>query len=354
MNPPPQKKLSPPKFRKLLLTWFDKHGRHDLPWQQDISAYRVWISEIMLQQTQVTTVIDYFNRFMQRFPDVTTLAQADIDEVLHLWSGLGYYARGRNLHKAAQIIFAEHGGELPTTLEEITTLPGIGRSTGGAILAIAHGKRHAILDGNVKRVLTRLQCIEGQPDASATQKILWPLAESLTPTERVADYTQAIMDLGATLCTRSKPACEICPVTTLCAAYRTNTQDLYPTKKQRKKIPTKQGRFLRLTNPQQEVLLYRRPPVGIWGGLWCLPEIDLKEDPVLWCHENGLEPIAAPVNLPSLKHTFTHYHFEMLPIEIQLASHSQKVMDSDSWLWYNSANPTNLGLAKPMRKLILG
>ena len=209
----------------------------------------------MLQQTQVTTVIDYFNRFMQRFPTVVDLAKADIDDVLHLWSGLGYYARGRNLHKAARIICEQHAGELPTTLEDIIALPGIGRSTGSAILAIAHGKRHAILDGNVKRVLTRLQCIEGQPDSSATQKILWPLAESLTPESRIPDYTQAIMDLGATLCTRTNPSCEQCPVANCCDAYRSNTQALYPTKKQRKKIPTKQGRFLRLINHKKQACL---------------------------------------------------------------------------------------------------
>ena len=312
------------------------------------------MSEIMLQQTQVTTVIDYFNRFMQRFPTVVDLAKADIDDVLHLWSGLGYYARGRNLHKAARIICEQHAGELPTTLEDIIALPGIGRSTGSAILAIAHGKRHAILDGNVKRVLTRLQCIEGQPDSSATQKILWPLAESLTPKSRIPDYTQAIMDLGATLCTRTNPSCEQCPVANCCDAYRSNTQALYPTKKQRKKIPTKQGRFLRLINQQHEILLFRRPPAGIWGGLWCLPEIDLDKNPAKWCTENGLTLNSTPVELPTLKHTFTHYHLEMLPLEIVVTVKANIVMDSDSWLWYNSAGPANLGLAKPMRTLILG
>ena len=306
----------------------------------------------MLQQTQVAMVIDYFNRFMQRFPTVDDLARADIDEVLHLWSGLGYYARGRNLHKAAQIICAEYGGELPTTLDEITALPGIGRSTGSAILAIAHGQRHAILDGNVKRVLTRLQCIEGPPDSSATQKVLWPLAQSLTPRSRIPQYTQAIMDLGATLCTRSNPACDDCPVENLCSAKKTGTQASYPNKKPRKKIPTKQARYLRVINSANEVLLYRRPPSGIWGGLWCLPELADGEEISEWCEKNGFSLQHEPLALAPHKHTFTHFHLEMLPIEIEVSANSSIIMDTDNYIWYNPNKPANLGLAKPMAKLI--
>ena len=308
----------------------------------------------MLQQTQVATVIDYFNRFMQRFPSVERLANANIDEVLHLWSGLGYYARGRNLHKAAKIIRDEHNGELPATLEEITALPGIGRSTGSAILAIAHGKRHAILDGNVKRVLTRLRCIEGPPDASATQKVLWPLAESLTPHARIADYTQAIMDLGATLCRRSNPDCEICPVENLCEAKSTGTQADFPNKKPRKKIPTREARFLRILNSTQNVLLYRRPPSGIWGGLWCLPELKADESIERWCENNGFKLQGEPHDLAPHKHTFTHFHLRMLTTEIEVGANSSIIMDTENYAWYDPRNPTNLGLAKPMAKFIHG
>lgn len=308
----------------------------------------------MLQQTQVTTVIDYFNRFMQRFPSVQALADADIDEVLHLWSGLGYYARGRNLHKAAEIICQEHGGELPTTLEAITALPGIGRSTGSAILAIAHGKRHAILDGNVKRVLTRLKCVAGPPDASATQKVLWPLAESLTPNKRIPDYTQAIMDLGATLCTRSKPACNVCPVANLCEANASGRQAEFPNKKPRKQIPTNEARFLRVLNAKKEVLLYRRPPSGIWGGLWCLPDLGSEEDPNTWCKKNGLTPSKAAVELAPHKHTFTHFRLKMQVVEIEVGANSAIIMDAESYQWFNPRQPANLGLAKPMAKFIHG
>lgn len=308
----------------------------------------------MLQQTQVSTVMDYFARFMARFPNVKDLAQADIDEVLHLWSGLGYYARGRNLHKAAQKICADHNGELPKTLDEIIELPGIGRSTGSAILAIAYGQHQAILDGNVKRVLTRLRCIDGLPDASATLKQLWPLAESLTPKSRVGDYTQAIMDLGATLCTRSKPSCNVCPVAKLCEARKTNTQQNYPTKKTPKKIPTRQARFLRIVDDRGYLLLAKRPPTGIWGGLWCLPQLDAEDNVKKWCEKLGLTMVSEPLQLDMLRHTFTHFRLEMCPIEILVETDASLVMDSNSWLWYNCAQPAKLGLAKPMATLIEG
>jgi A/G-specific adenine glycosylase len=308
----------------------------------------------MLQQTQVTTVIGYFERFMLRFPTVKDLASAEIDEVLHLWSGLGYYARGRNLHHAAQIICADHGGELPICLEDLVALPGIGRSTGSAILAIAHGQRHAILDGNVKRVLTRLQCVAGVPDASATLKQLWPLAEALTPSERVGNYTQAIMDLGATVCTRTKPRCDECPVATLCEAKRTQTQANFPNKKIKKKIPIKQASFLRILNSDGHVLLQKRPPTGIWGGLWCLPELETDKDLMQWCKTLGLQAMGKPIELATLTHTFTHFRLEMLPLELSVEANCSIVMDSDSWLWYNIANPASVGIAKPMTTLLQG
>lgn len=344
----------PRKFNQQLLAWFDTHGRHDLPWQQDISPYRVWVSEIMLQQTQVTTVIDYFERFMVRFPNVKKLAAANVDEVLHLWSGLGYYARGRNLHKAAIQICEQHNGELPNTLEDMIALPGIGRSTGSAILAIANGQHHAILDGNVKRVLTRLQCISGVPDVSATLKSLWPIAEQLTPKKRVGDYTQAIMDLGATVCTRAKPSCDSCPVTKLCSAYKSNRQHEFPNKKMRKKIPTKAATFLRVVDAKGNVLLNKRPPSGIWGGLWCLPELQDGETPKQWCKKMGFKVKGSPNSLDMLLHTFTHYRLEMHPIELTVEPQPSIIMDADSWHWHNRHKPANLGLAKPMATLIDG
>jgi A/G-specific adenine glycosylase len=215
-------------FAERVLTWFDGHGRKDLPWQEPIDAYRVWVSEIMLQQTQVQTVVPYFERFMQSFPDVLALADAAQDDVLRHWSGLGYYARARNLHRAAGIVRDEHGGAFPETLEAVMALPGIGRSTAGAILSIAFGQRHAILDGNVKRVLARHSGIAGWPGLTSVAKELWAIAERNTPDTRVADYTQAIMDLGATLCTRSNPACERCPVATDCETRTMGTVTLIP------------------------------------------------------------------------------------------------------------------------------
>ena len=226
-------------FSDRVLHWFDAHGRKHLPWQQQISAYRVWVSEIMLQQTQVTTVIGYFERFMQRFPDVVTLANAPQDDVLHLWTGLGYYARARNLHKAAQQIATDHGGEFPQTLEQVMALPGIGRSTAGAILSIACGKSHPILDGNVKRVLARYYAIEGWPGKRAVEDTLWQHATENTPATRTNHYTQAMMDLGAMICTRSKPACDKCPLQSDCIAYAQGKQNEYPGKKPKKTLPVK-------------------------------------------------------------------------------------------------------------------
>ena len=226
-------------FAERLLAWFDDNGRKDLPWQQNVTAYRVWVSEIMLQQTQVQTVIPYFNRFVDRFPDVGALATAKQDEVLSHWSGLGYYARARNLHKAAQQIVLEHGGRFPETLDAVIGLPGIGRSTAGAILALAKGQRHAILDGNVKRVLARFDAIAGWPGKAQVAADLWAIAERYTPDERAAGYTQAIMDLGATLCTRSKPACDRCPVSGDCEALRTDSVEAYPGRKPKVTKPLK-------------------------------------------------------------------------------------------------------------------
>ena len=267
-----------PPFSERLLAWFDEHGRKTLPWQQDRTPYRVWVSEIMLQQTQVATVIPYYERFMARFPKVADLAQAPIDDVLSLWTGLGYYARARNLHKTACIVAEEYDGKFPDSVEGLESLPGIGRSTAGAILTLGHGRWAPILDGNVKRVLARYHAIEGWPGRSDVLAALWRASEAVTPRHRTADYTQGIMDLGATLCTKSKPECLFCPMTEDCQARISGTQATYPGKKPKKKIPTRDTHFIICVDSQGQVLLERRPPSGIWGGLWSFPEASNLDD----------------------------------------------------------------------------
>lgn len=342
--------MTPTEFNQAVLEWFDQHGRHDLPWQQNKTAYHTWISEIMLQQTQVTTVIPYFERFIERFPSVQKLADAEIDEVLHLWTGLGYYARARNLHKAANIVAHDLGGKFPQSVEELEELPGIGRSTAGAVLSISSGKRAAILDGNVKRVLARFYALEGWPGTTANQKKLWEYAESNTPNERVGDYTQAMMDMGATLCTRTKPSCLICPINEGCEASRSNDPTQYPHPKPKKEKPVKQTYLLLIQNEEQETLLQQRPPSGIWGGLWCLPEVsDLRDTE----HTLGivLDNTEAEV-LEPLRHTFSHYHLDITPVRIKTNNLTDCVMEASPTLWYNLQQPQNVGLAAPVKKLL--
>ena len=341
-----------PKLSERLLDWFDHHGRHDLPWQNDPDPYRVWVSEIMLQQTQVTTVIPYFDRFTDRFASVTELARADIDEVLHLWSGLGYYARGRNLHRAANIIVDQHAGICPRNLEALTALPGIGRTTAGAILALSHGDRHAILDGNVKRVLARYHAIAGWPGATQVSKQFWIHAERHTPQHRVADYTQAIMDLGATICVRSKPRCNQCPLQHGCDAYSHQTQDQFPGRKKRRPLPLKHARFVIARTIDGSALLYKRPPVGIWGGLWSFPELEEDEDINNWCRIHNFQQIGKFVEHPILTHTFTHFRLEITPLECTVDEKGRAIMDSDRWLWYNVLEPVRVGLSKPVLQLL--
>lgn len=339
-------------FAERLLAWHAAHGRHDLPWQRDRSPYRVWISEIMLQQTQVSTVIGYFERFMRRFPSVEALAAAPVDEVLHLWSGLGYYARARNLHRAAQRLAEEFGGEFPWMVEEVASLPGIGRSTAGAILAQSRGLRCAILDGNVKRVLTRHRRIAGWPETPAVLKQLWPLADELTPAARAADYTQAIMDLGATLCTRANPRCGECPVHGDCGAYTHGEQALYPTPRPKKALPVRATIFLLLRRADGALLLERRPPSGIWGGLWGFPEVRDGPDLAAICARYGLEALGDTRTLPRVTHTFTHFQLDITPLSIDVAERAAVCMESPDLLWYNSAAPAAVGLAKPVNDLL--
>ncbi len=343
---------SPAPFHQRILDWFDAHGRKDLPWQRDTSPYRVWVSEIMLQQTQVKTVIPYFERFMTAFPDVQTLAHAPEDEVLHRWTGLGYYARARNLHKAARLVANELRGQFPDTLKGLCELPGVGRSTAGAILSIAFEQRASILDGNVKRVLARYHRVEGWPAQSAVHQRLWDIAEHYTPTTRCADYTQAMMDLGATLCTRSKPACGSCPLATDCQALAHGDQRNYPGKKPRKVLPVKSTHFLIVRSGEGEIWLEKRPSSGIWGGLWCFPEIATPEAGSQRCLDVwGCEPARVEIQA-GFRHTFSHYHLDITPVVVELNVTPHAVMEASRQLWYNLRQPPQIGLAAPVAALL--
>jgi A/G-specific adenine glycosylase len=339
-------------FNQRLLAWFDQYGRTNLPWQKNPTPYRVWIAEIMLQQTQVNTVIPYYQRFMARFPDVATLAAASLDEVLYYWSGLGYYARARHLHQTAQQIGHQYHGELPTNFEQLIQLPGIGRSTAGAILALAYKQRYPILDGNVKRVLCRYYALTGHPHDKRVADTLWHLAEKNTPTQRVAAYTQAIMDLGATVCVRHRPHCLLCPFEPDCLAHQHQREVFYPSSPLRKTLPVKTTTFIMLQNDSGEVLLEKRPPKGIWGGLWSFPECALPDDVPHWCQQH-LQLVVFQYHLwQPLRHTFTHFHLDIIPVHIPiLIKHDQLVVFSNRF-WYNTVQPPIYGLAVPVARLL--
>ena len=335
-----------------LLAWHDEHGRKHLPWQQEITAYRVWISEIMLQQTQVATVIPYYETFMARFPNVRTLAEAELDEVLHHWTGLGYYARGRNLHKAARQVVTEHAGEMPLNVESLEALPGIGRSTAGAIAAIAAGVRAPILDGNVKRVLARFHAVAGYPGESAVAKTLWGYADQHTPAERVADYTQAIMDLGATLCVRAKPACGHCPIAERCEALAADTIDRYPGRKPKKEKPVRRARIFIAHDGNGACLVEQRPADGVWGGLWTPPERPADTSAEGFAQEFGLQTLQGSHCAPIFRHTFTHFHLDIEPVYIEVAEPAQAIRERDGVRWYAPGSNEPLGLSAPAVKLI--
>lgn len=378
-----------PAISARLLRWYDRHGRKDLPWKSG-NGYHVWLSEIMLQQTQVATVIPYFKRFTARFPTIRALARADMDAVLHLWSGLGYYARARNLHRAARVLVRAHRGRIPQDFDAVARLPGIGRSTAGAILAQAYDERHPILDGNVKRVLARYHAIDVPLQGSDIEHRLWGLADRHTPRRRIADYTQAIMDLGATLCRRTQPQCVRCPLRTDCAAYAEGRPEAYPRPKPRKKVPVRSVRMLLIRDGDGHVLLQRRPPTGIWGGLWGLPECH-TDDIKRWSRTAlGLE-IAPQRRWPTLRHSFSHFHLDIHPIPARLLNgngrrrgeseysrtHSTRLragerpategtykhrplaprtagaaMEQPDIVWYNCRKPDERGLAAPVRQLL--
>lgn len=341
-----------PELAAALLPWFELHGRHDLPWQQDVSPYRVWVSEIMLQQTQVKTVVPYFNRFVERFPDSGALAAAPLDRVLHLWTGLGYYARARNMHRAAQVIVRDFAGRLPADLDALMALPGIGRSTAGAILALGHGRRAPILDGNVKRVLTRYYGIAGWPGRKEVEKRLWELADRETPQRETAAYTQAIMDLGATVCTRSRPRCADCPLASACHAYRHGEQQHLPTGKTKKSLPVRRIIFALLENEQGEILLERRPPAGIWGGLWSFPEYRSASELTAWIKTRCSLVSEELTTLPEIRHTFSHFHLDITPVKAIIRDKADTIRDNGEFLWYSPEHGPEIGMAAPVKELI--
>ncbi len=357
MRPRTIKKPSAPRRKpnvslaRALLRWYDRHGRHDLPWRASRDPYGIWVSEIMLQQTQVTTVLPYYARFMQRFPDIAALARAQADEVLHLWTGLGYYARARNLHRAARILVQEHAGRFPVDVATCASLPGIGRSTAGAILAFAFNRRLPILDGNVKRVLARYHRVAGWPGHKAVERELWKLAEAHTPRTRVADYTQAIMDLGATVCRRAAQ-CTHCPLAAGCAAHRHGDPASYPARAARRPRPHRHIAMLLIRDARDRVLLQQRPPAGVWGGLWGFPECAVDHDVRAWCRTAlGLD-VRPDAPWSIRRHSFTHFDLDITPIPARVARAGARVMENARTVWYNPAEPDARGLAAPVVRLL--
>lgn len=341
-------------FGQQVLDWYDLHGRKHLPWQQDITPYRVWVSEIMLQQTQVSTVIAYFERFMQRFPSVFELAAAEQDEVLHLWTGLGYYARGRNLHACAQTVVNEFAGEFPKSVTELSALPGIGRSTASAIASISMGISAPILDGNVKRVLTRYFAVSGWPGSAKVEKELWTLAEQLLPAHSSRQYTQAMMDLGATLCTRTKPECDRCPLSAECAGLKTGQPTQFPNSKPKQIKPEKHRTLLMIQLPDGSYWLEKRPSKGIWGGLWSFPETDGIGAAQTLVSKLFPGAKAQLQVLPRFRHTFSHYHLHIQPLLLSLTATPLNCAESNKQdtCWYNPQHPIELGLAAPVKRLL--
>ncbi|BDY03544.1 A/G-specific adenine glycosylase [Ferrimonas sp. YFM] len=341
-------------FSDRVIHWYRLAGRKTLPWQQDKSPYRVWISEIMLQQTQVATVIPYYLKFMERFPTVKDLAEAPTDDVLHHWTGLGYYARARNLHKAAKAIVNEHNGEFPQTLEQVMALPGIGRSTAGAVLSLSLGQHHPILDGNVKRVLARHQAIDGWPGQKAVENRLWQVTEAVTPANEIQAYNQAMMDIGAMICTRTKPKCSECPVGEDCQAHAQGNQTDYPGKKPKKEKPVRACVQLMLVHDCQ-VLLHKRPPSGIWGGLWCFPQFDTEQQARQWLENQGIDTNWH--HFEPFRHTFSHYHLDIQPVKLELGRQPSQVGELEH-NWFALGSHIQVGLAAPteglLRSLVTG
>lgn len=351
-------------FAKAVLAWFAQYGRKHLPWQQNKTLYGVWLSEVMLQQTQVATVIPYFERFIERFPTVTDLADAHIDEVLHLWTGLGYYARARNLHKAAQQIRDQFNGEFPTDFDDVLALSGVGRSTAGAILSSVLNAPHPILDGNVKRVLSRAFAVEGWSGEKSVENTLWQLTASVTPNRQVADFNQAMMDLGAMVCTRSKPKCSLCLLANLCEANRLEAWDKFPVKKTKKILPERQAYFL-IIKAGNKILLEQREAKGLWGGLYVFPQFENTEELKRSLSERNLQ---VSQQLIAFRHTFSHFHLDITPILVDLdlqknpqnqplvvqenCGNYRLSVSSTANYWYDLQLPSEIGLATPVKRIL--
>ncbi|MGL5291300.1 MAG: A/G-specific adenine glycosylase [Vibrionaceae bacterium] len=338
------------RFQKEILQWYQDFGRKDLPWQHDRTPYRVWLSEIMLQQTQVATVIPYFLRFTERFPTLQTLAAAPLDEVLHLWTGLGYYARARNLYKAARLICQQQGGVMHADLEQLQALPGVGRSTAGAILSFAFGQSAPILDGNVKRTYARHFAIEGWPGKKAVENQLWQLAMQLTPAQKADSYNQALMDIGSLICTRSRPKCESCPVQTSCIARAQSRQSDFPSKKPSSNVPEKEI-CLVLFECENQIWLEKRPPQGIWGGLYSLPECKIEQAQDFVAQKAQNIPFSMTPLAP-FRHTFSHFHLNISPLHVTLQQKPFSACNESSGIWYDRKKPAEVGLAAPVHKLL--
>jgi A/G-specific adenine glycosylase len=339
-----------------IIEWQRRHGRHDLPWQGTRDPYRIWVSEIMLQQTQVAAVVPYYLRFVERFPDVATLAAAPLDDVLALWSGLGYYSRARNLHACARRVVAQHGGRFPREPAALAELPGIGESTAAAIAAFAFGERAAILDGNVKRVFCRCFGVEGYPGSGPVQRRLWEIARRELPASGVEAYTQGLMDLGATLCTRSRPGCPSCPLSDACVALAQGRVGSLPAPRPRKPVPQKRVAML-VALSGGDVLLCKRPPQGIWGGLWSLPEVPLAPgadadtaavDSLLAAQ--GLRAAAPGVPLPAFTHAFTHYRLEVSPVLAEVRQGA--AADPAASVWLPLGEVDDAALPRPVKSLL--
>lgn len=359
------RQFADPTFSATVIAWQKQHGRHALPWQNTRDAYRIWLSEIMLQQTQVSAVIPYYLRFLARFPDVASLAAAPVEEVMAHWSGLGYYTRARNLHRCAQRVVEAHGGHFPADPAMLADLPGIGRSTAAAIAAFAYGARAAILDGNVKRVFARVFGIEGYPGEKKVEDALWLRADALLPEDDMAPYTQGLMDLGATLCTRSRPACPRCPLATRCVAFNTLRTDELPVRKPKKTVPQKHAALLVILHEGQ-VLLRQRPDAGIWGGLLSLPEVGgftplenaAGELPIM--DEAALLQAVAPYGiaegherLPAIVHGFTHFKLHISPYRVRLARRLP-IAAQEGHVWLVASQLALAPLPAPVKKLLLG
>ena len=343
-------------FAKQLITWQKQFGRHDLPWQNTTDPYAIWVSEIMLQQTQVVAVIGYYSKFMRRFPDIATLANATQEEVLQHWSGLGYYSRARNLHKAAIGIMEAHSGQFPQDFDTIQTLPGIGRSTAAAIASFAFNQIQTILDGNVKRVLARHFLIEGWPSVPKIENQLWALAEKLLPKQNMVAYTQGLMDLGATLCTRSKPKCSACPLLNSCEAYKQQRMHELPTPKPRKAIPEKYTTMLIFLHGDK-VMLEKRPPTGVWGGLWSFPEIETNSNVEAIASIETLAETSfgmttqADKRLPLLTHAFTHFKLHIQPQPLTVLQLDAKVCETGQ-IWLSIDDAMGAAIPTPVRKIL--